>query len=65
SLAGLLDAKGETLGLGVVKRLDANKALLLTPVKTPGAVRFLRISSIRLGPDWEEQDGLRIGEKRF
>ncbi|HLG22635.1 MAG TPA: Clp1/GlmU family protein [Candidatus Manganitrophaceae bacterium] len=65
SLAGLLDAKGETLGLGVVKRLDANKALLLTPVKTPGAVRFLQISSIRLGPDWEEKDGLRIGEKRF
>jgi len=53
-VVGLFHLSGETLGLGLVRRHDSDKVELLTPVAKSGAIRFLQVSAVRLGEDWQE-----------
>jgi polynucleotide 5'-hydroxyl-kinase GRC3/NOL9 len=59
ALVGLLDLEGETLGLGVVLRIENKRAELSTPISSIEKVRSLQVSSLRLGPHWEEIPSLR------
>jgi polynucleotide 5'-hydroxyl-kinase GRC3/NOL9 len=53
-LVGLIDAAGETLGLGVVKYRDSEKVEMFTPVAKNESVRTLRGGVLRLKEDWTE-----------
>ena len=53
-LIGLLDAAGETVGLGRIRHADAGRIDLVTPVTSFESVRFLQSGSIRLKEDWSE-----------
>ena len=54
ALVGLLDPHGETLGLGMVRRSERHRAELQTPLSALERIRFPQVSSLRLGPAWEE-----------
>jgi polynucleotide 5'-hydroxyl-kinase GRC3/NOL9 len=58
-LVGLIDRKGETIGLGIVERVDLDKRrfALATPVETAQDVACLRLGSMRL-----LRDGTELGE---
>jgi polynucleotide 5'-hydroxyl-kinase GRC3/NOL9 len=53
-LLGLLDASGETLGLGVIRRYGSGRIELITPVTSLDTIRILQPARIRLGRDWSE-----------
>jgi polynucleotide 5'-hydroxyl-kinase GRC3/NOL9 len=53
-LIGLLDAAGDTVGLGRIRHADAGRIGLITPVNSFDSVRFLQTGSVRLKEDWSE-----------
>lgn len=46
------------LGLGVIRRIESKRAG--TPIASLEKVRFLQVSSLRVGSNWEEIPPLRL-----
>jgi polynucleotide 5'-kinase involved in rRNA processing len=55
-LVGLLDEKGDTLGMGRIEEIDykKNKILLLAPVRDGGKIRVIQFGSLRITPEGRE-----------
>lgn len=55
-LVGLLDEKGNTLGMGRIEEIDyqKKKILLLTPVRDGGKIRVIQFGSLRITPEGRE-----------
>ncbi len=55
-LVGLLDEKGDTLGMGRIDEIDYRKkeVLLSTPVKDGGRIRIIQFGSLRITPEGRE-----------
>lgn len=55
-LVGLLDEKGDTLGMGRIEEIDYKKkgVLLSTPVKDGGRIKIIQFGSLRITPEGRE-----------
>ena len=55
-LVGLLDKKGDTLGMGRIEVIDykKKKILLLTPIRDRGKIRVIQFGSLRITPEGRE-----------
>lgn len=55
-LVGLLDERGDTLGLGRIEKIDYKKkeVLLSTPVRNGRRIRVIQFSSLRITPEGRE-----------
>ncbi len=55
-LVGLLDEKGDTLGMGRIEEIDYKKKgiFLTTPVKDGGRIRIIQFGSLRITPEGKE-----------
>jgi len=55
-LVGLLDKKGDTLGMGRIEEIDykKKKIFLLTPVRDEGKIRVIQFGSLRITPEGRE-----------